>query len=129
MIIIRDKPGQLCNRLWSYSFFIAYGLENDVKVYVPNFKEYESLFENLDKFPKIRFQLSNNRLLEKSIRFCALTIYLFQKIKLGFIFRIFDIHFPHRNVLNNPFFQEKSIVFINSWKHQKDVDAIVTVSY
>ena len=125
MIILRDKPGQLCNRLWSYSFFIAYGLKHDIKVYIPNLKEYESLFENLDQYPKIRFRLSNNKRLEKAIRHVALTIYLFEKIKLGFIFKVLDIHFPNKNVLNDQFCCKKSIVYINSWKHTKDFDAIV----
>lgn len=124
MIILRDKPGQLCNRLWAYSFFIAYGLKNDVKVYIPNFKEYESLFENLEQFPKISFQLSKNKTLEKLIRLGILTIYLFEKIKLGFLFRIFNVHFPPRILLNNQFCKGKSIVYINSWKQEKNVDAI-----
>lgn len=125
MLILRDKPGQLCNRLWSYSFFIAYGLKNNVKVYVPNFKEYEPLFENLNQFPKVKFGLSKNLKQEKYIRKTFLTIYLFQKIKLGFLFRVFDIHFPNRKRLSNDFCKGKLIVYINSWKQEKNEDAII----
>jgi hypothetical protein len=39
MIILRDKPGQICNRLWSFSFFIPYGFKNNVDNYIPDFKE------------------------------------------------------------------------------------------
>jgi hypothetical protein len=124
MIILRDKPGQLCNRLWAYSFFIAYGLNNDVKVYIPNFREYQSLFEDLEQFPKIRFHISKNKTFEKLIRLCILTIYLFEKVKLGFLFRIFNVHFPSRNLLDDQFCKGKSIVYINSWKQEKNVDAI-----
>lgn len=124
MIILRDKPGQLCNRLWAYSFFIAYGLKNDVKVYIPNFKEYQSLFEDLEQFPKIRFQISKNKTFEKIIRLGILTIYLFEKVKLGFLFRIFNVHFPSVDLLDDQFCKGKSIVYINSWKQEKNVDAI-----
>jgi hypothetical protein len=125
MIILRDKPGQLCNRLWSFSFFIAYGLKNNIPVYIPNLKEYKSLFENLDQFRNIKFELSKNVRIEKFIRLGVLFIYLFNKIKIGFLLRMFKIYFPDRNFLNEIYLAKKRIYYINSWKHKKDYQSIV----
>ena len=125
MIILRDKPGQMCNRLWSYSFFIAYGLKYNINIYIPNLKEYESLFENLNQFENIKFSLSENRRTEKLIRFAVQFIYQFNKLKIGFLLRIFNIFFPDRNFLNESYFSKNRIIFINSWKHKKDYEAIV----
>jgi len=44
MIIISDKPGQLGNLLFVYSNFLAYGLENDVKIFNPAFHRYKAYF-------------------------------------------------------------------------------------
>lgn len=125
MIILRDRPGQMCNKLWSYSFFIAYGLKHKINVYIPNLKEYEYLFENLNQFENIKFSLSENRRTEKLIRFAVQFIYQFNKLKIGFLLRIFNIFFPDRNFLNESYFSKNRIIFINSWKHKKDYEAIV----
>ena len=125
MIILRDKPGQLCNRLWSFSFFIAYGLKNNINIYIPNLKEYESLFENLHQFSNIKFNLSKNNRIEKLIQIGVLFIYLFNKIKIGFLFRIFNIYFPDKNFLNESYLSKNRMYYINSWKHKKDYEAIV----
>jgi len=47
MIIVNDKPGHLCNRVWAFSYFVAYALEHNVTIYLPNFREYQSYFEDL----------------------------------------------------------------------------------
>jgi hypothetical protein len=125
MIILRDKPGQMCNRLWSFSFFIAYGLKHNINIYIPNLKEYESLFENLNQFRNIKFNLSENRRTEKLIRFLVLFIYLFNKLKIGILLRIFNICFPDNNHLDKSYLAKNRIYYINSWKHKKDYESIV----
>ena len=125
MIILRDKPGQMCNMLWSFSFFIAYGLKHNINIYIPNLKEYESLFENLNQFGNIKFNLSENRKIEKLIRFAVLFIYLFNKLKIGFLLRIFNICFLNKKNLNESYLAKNNIFYINSWKHKKDYEAIV----
>ncbi len=44
MVIITDKVGQLCNRLFEFSFVIANSIEHNYKVLNPNFDEYEEFF-------------------------------------------------------------------------------------
>lgn len=46
MLIIFDKPGQLCNRLWSFSPFIAYAINNNVDLRILYFQEYLHLFND-----------------------------------------------------------------------------------
>lgn len=45
MVIIADKVGQLCNRLFQFSYFIVNGIENNYQVINPCFDEYAIFFE------------------------------------------------------------------------------------
>jgi len=55
VIIINDKPGQLCNQLWSYAPFIANSLEYKNTFVTLYFEDNYHLFENLNRFENIRF--------------------------------------------------------------------------
>lgn len=55
MIIINDKPGQLCNQLWSYIPFIATSLEHKNTFVTLYFEDNFYLFENLNRFKNIKF--------------------------------------------------------------------------
>lgn len=48
MLIINDKPGQMCNCLWSYAPYIALAKANEIKVALPHFYKYSDLFANLN---------------------------------------------------------------------------------
>jgi hypothetical protein len=67
MIIACSVEGQLCNRLFHLSNFIAFALENRVKVWYPFFNDYVDYFPNLSNFS------SNSKLLSlqtnKLVRF------------------------------------------------------------
>ena len=45
MLIIKDHYGRLGNRLWQFSYLIAFGYENNIIVSYPGFKEYAHYFE------------------------------------------------------------------------------------
>lgn len=48
MIILRDKPGQLCNRLWSASLFLDLCIRNDIRLFAPyHFVDYAPAFDHL----------------------------------------------------------------------------------
>ena len=55
MLIVIDKAGQLCNRLWSYAPFIAYALHYKLDITILFFSRYAPLFERLDRFTNVRF--------------------------------------------------------------------------
>ena len=55
MLILKDKPGQLCNRLWAFSPFISDALENNYKVKILHFYDYYEYFENLESFNNLSF--------------------------------------------------------------------------
>lgn len=55
MIVLNDRPGQLCNRLWSYAPFVAFSIRDKVPLFVPFFEDYAPDFANLNTLPRVRF--------------------------------------------------------------------------
>ena len=55
LIIINDMPGQLCNRLWSYAPYIALSQRERVRVVIPFFVDYASLFPNINCLRRVHF--------------------------------------------------------------------------
>lgn len=55
MIILNDMPGQLCNRIWSFVHFAAFGVVNNLTVIVPFFGEYAGMFPQINGHPRVRF--------------------------------------------------------------------------
>ena len=90
MIIVNDKPGQLCNRLWAYSFFIAYALKQKITIYIPYFREYQSVFQNLSSSPHINFNI-----IEKPRIIDILSFHTYRALTkvLRIISSWFDLHF------------------------------------
>ncbi len=60
MIVIIDRPGQLCNRLWAITPFIALSLKHKIRLYVAHFDDYSDYFENVNRFKKINIGFFNN---------------------------------------------------------------------
>lgn len=58
MVIIANKVGQLCNRLFQFSYFIANAIENKYKVSNPCFDEYCKYFESTSMDVFFDFQIS-----------------------------------------------------------------------
>jgi hypothetical protein len=55
LIVLNDMPGQLCNRIWAFAHFIAFGAERGVFVVVPFFGEYVTLFPNTRRIRGVYF--------------------------------------------------------------------------
>lgn len=55
MYIVYDKPGQLCNRIWSLVPLIAKGLEDKELICSLTFGEYAGNFQNLHKNKYVKF--------------------------------------------------------------------------
>ena len=55
MILIHDKAGQMCNRLWSQAPFVAFARSARTRVLVPFFGALTHLFEDLDAEPAAVF--------------------------------------------------------------------------
>lgn len=45
MVIIKEKYGQLGNRLWQFAYLIAFGLENNITISYPGFDDYAKYFQ------------------------------------------------------------------------------------
>ena len=74
MIIISNKPGQLGNLLFIYANFLAYGLENKVKVFNPSFYQYHKYFKSTSSS-----SLSINKII---YTFCYLTARILFRLKI-----------------------------------------------
>ena len=132
MIIVNDKPGQLCNRLWAYSFFIAYALKQSITIYIPHLKEYRRYFENVYSIPHVHFAVVEK---PQSVDFLTFHSYRLMTKVLRIISSSFNLHFPRiyldphnwtreswrPSVLN----KKGNIVFLGSWSHPKDVSALL----
>jgi hypothetical protein len=71
VVIVSDKVGQLCNRLFHFSYFIANGIEYNYKVAYPCFDEYCEFFESTaaNKFPglQVSIKITPFRLVDRAI--------------------------------------------------------------
>ncbi|SDG42189.1 Glycosyl transferase family 11 [Pedobacter terrae] len=122
MIIINDKPGQLCNQLWSYAPFIASSLEHQNTFVTLYFEDNFYLFENLNRFENIKFGW---------FRKGKIDVY-FRKVLLRYIrvipdgvLKIFNIHvdkvnWKAENWGDNLINKKNSIVFLGAGCHKKN---------
>jgi hypothetical protein len=131
MVIIVGKHGQLCNRLFHASAFLANAIEYDYRVYNTRFNEYfthfeENYLENAANSPmRIVFQKNDflhtacRRALGLVMRLCV----IFKIRRLGFveIVEIFAMTPPSVFDLNDPVFVQKArskIVLVAGWCFQ-----------
>lgn len=69
MIILKDKQGQLCNRLWAFSPFISESLEQESKIIILHFYDYYYFFENLSIYQNVKFLKDEKKLKPYKILF------------------------------------------------------------
>lgn len=55
MIILNDRPGQMCNRIWAFAPFIAFALQYRTRLLVPFFGEYAGEFPQLKALAGVHF--------------------------------------------------------------------------
>jgi hypothetical protein len=99
MLFVGDKSGQLANRLFSFSHFIAHAMTNDYKLINLNFDEYCNYFKSTQTNKlyksKITVRLSNIEFLNKGIlKILSVLISIGYKLKADTLFyviyRIYD---------------------------------------
>ncbi|MEN7546895.1 alpha-1,2-fucosyltransferase [Rapidithrix thailandica] len=129
MLILRDCPGKLCNRMWAYSFFIAFALKHRLQLIIPFFDRYKFYFENLNRYPYVVFTFSKNKFMDKVLTKC------FQKLerllasastmngKLGVIYLEDNGSIPALLKATR-----SKVVLINSWAYLKDTQAMMSYS-
>ncbi|HTY10753.1 MAG TPA: hypothetical protein VMF88_06740 [Bacteroidota bacterium] len=128
MIIINDRPGQLCNRLWGFSFFIAFALKHNVKVYIPYFREYRSQFENLSSFPNIHFAIFKySRTVDLPLYYCyRLAARVLRKVGSYIDLTLFGVyidstHWTEESWDSSLLMDKGKVIFLGSWLHPKEV--------
>ncbi|HAX17039.1 MAG TPA: hypothetical protein DCY00_00350, partial [Actinobacteria bacterium] len=108
MIIIIDEPGQLCNRLWAYSPFIALGFHFKKKVLILQFNEYIKYFPNIQKNKLIKCKIVNN----KSINNILVSLILIL-VKIAVKIKLINIKKINYDKSGN------GLKFIKAWKTEK----------
>ena len=132
MIIINDKPGQLCNRLWAYSFFIAYAQKHFLKIYIPNFREYQKCFENLNVLQGVYFNVIRKPKILDIVTFEAYRILskVLRIISRLVDMKAFSIYIDYKHWTQEqwqfPIIEKKTgLFFLGSWFHIKDIPALL----
>lgn len=118
MIVLRDKPGQLGNRLWSASLFADVCHRHQTKLFAPyHFLEYPAIFQQINQSEYARFairqsQFSRN-LTGNLFRFAELSAR-----KLKAILRLFRVYWASETDSLDEIVQrsQKGIVFVDSFK-------------
>jgi len=110
MKIVYSPGGQLCNKMWSYTYFIAQSFKQNETVFFLNFGDYMHLFPHLQIYKKIRFVTINHRYTRFILDLCRIARKITKSVMDGWQYRTetalledyFDkIHFlfrPHPSV-------------------------------
>jgi hypothetical protein len=125
LIIIIDRRGQMCNRMWAVAPFIALTKEYGRKIWVLNLEEYIKYYDTGISFDKtVRFSLFQNRPLNNFAYRWLLKLRDATKNSkyaklLNFLgLRYITIHTSEKQI--NDFFSTGKIVLIDSWLSIKD---------
>ncbi|AOW20916.1 alpha-1,2-fucosyltransferase [Urechidicola croceus] len=112
MIILKDKPGQLCNRLWAFSPFISEALENNTKIKILHFYDYYNYFEDLNTFKSVSFIKNKKALILYNLLFKILN-----KIPYKFLSHL-GIIYDSQNYITEAN-QNNKLHLINGWSQKK----------
>jgi hypothetical protein len=135
MLVVDYKAGQLANRLFHFSYFIAHSLEHNYKVINPCFEEYKLLFdmEYLEEMNSnsISFSFVQNDWLNEKITQVINRIRGLAKRNKGkfYPFEFFDIRgefdIAYKEFdMSNPEFIEKikhKILFVKGWNYRDKI--------
>ena len=120
MIILKDKPALMGNRLWAFSPFIVESLLAGNRIVVLYFGDYASLFENLKCYESVHIVQMNNALYYNGLR-------LFWKVLQWLpaaVLRVFRIYAERVNEQDVHWSDElradkRNIVFMSGWSNAK----------
>ena len=120
MILIHDKSGQMCNRIWSQVPFVAFAMKTRTRVLVPFFGDLAHLFENLDAEPTAVFLRTHGKLYD----WCWLNGFRVLRCLPKRLLQLFRVYIDSRcwyaedwpeDVLRSRW----SLVFLSGWNHPK----------
>lgn len=127
MIILNDRPGQLCNRIWASASFIAQALHQDSRLVVPYFGDYAPLFENLNRYLNVWFIEQNNRLYYKAASYFfgllrSLPAPARQRLRLY----VDKVHWGDESWPPELLRDKRNTLVLSGWNHPKPTEHLVT---
>ena len=124
MIVIIDRPGQLCNRLWAYTPLIAFCLKYDVQLRVLYFNNYQKYFDNLNSNKNFKIGVFKSyysyRLAKYAMRFST----NYQLVKFSKKIEFHSETFESYDQLLNKLIDKNKIHFVNAWGQPYDKNLI-----
>ena len=124
MIVIIDRPGQLCNRLWAITPFVALSLKHNVRLYVAHFDDYDKYFDDVNRYENINIGLFKNyysyRAFIKVLKLSRVK-YLSDTSKIT----VYVNQIDSVDKLEHTLKRSNTINFINSW-HQPCAPQMIT---
>ena len=117
MIIIFDKPNQLCNRLWAMTPFIAQSLNNKTKIKILFSTEYQHEVKRARRIDRVSFTCKHNRFSYWWFKILIETLSFFPKSFLN-RFNLY-FHLNSKNIDKEIFKIDKNIIFLSSRKAVK----------
>lgn len=124
MIVIIDRPGQLCNRLWAYTPLIAFCLEHKINLKVIYFNKYFEHFENVNRNKYVKIGLAKNFLSYRIFRRTLLCLKKSGIIKFLTFLSIIDYPINNFKTFKRLMLNQESMVLLNSWNQPYDIDLI-----
>lgn len=114
MIILKDKPGQLCNRLWAFAPFIALAFEKRKLILIPHLAEYLHFFERTEKKATVIFLEGSQKSILKALE-------ILQKLlrRIPMSLRNY-LHISVDKPVDPAYLKSKTgLYFIDSWTNSK----------
>ena len=126
MILIHDKSGQMCNRIWSQVPYVAYAKAARTRVLIPFFGDFASLFENLDTERAAVFLRSHGKFYD----WCWLNLFRVLRCLPRWLLQLLRVHVDSRRWYAEEWPEDVlrsrwSLVFLSGWNHPKPVVSLL----
>ena len=124
MIIITDRPGQLSNRLWSYTPLIAFCLEHNINLKVLYFNHYSRYFVNVNRIENIKIGLVKSFNSYKVARYLLNFLKRTRTQKFFTQLKVVDYTFPDFETLEKYIKKNRGLIFMQSWNQPVNIELI-----
>jgi hypothetical protein len=112
MIIIKDKVGQLCNRMWAYAPFISHSIETKQKIVILYFFKYAHLFEGFGSFKSVK-------VIKRKFSFSFAFYKLLSKFLGSFPEKVLNALNVYSSIDSFGYSAKGKLAIIKSWHHNK----------
>lgn len=123
MLVLNDRPGQLCNRIWSFAPYVAFAKANKVGLVIPFFGEFKSEFPDVGRIPGVYVLRGSGPLYLRIVRrlFRVLKT-LPRSLRQILRIRVDDRNWGRERWDDPTLRTRRSLVFLSGWQHPSPLD-------